>query len=277
MGHDGRRVRVWFGSVAVVALVLAGLTAVGASAAPTGLVSWWHADGNAGDSVGANNGVTVNGAGYAPGVAGQAFSFNGVNQWVDVADNSSLDFGPTDSMTFAAWINMATDPPPLGFEHLFGRRPFDCSGNIGYQVLVAKDPTTGNNNLIFGGVPGTGGIGGNIVAGNWTHVVTTFDGTTGTFVIYVNGVAVGTSPSGELLGGPLTAPVDIHIGTSCQNFPFHGLMDEVQVYNRALSATEVQQLVVAQCKKGGWVTFGIFKNQGDCVSFVMTRGTNSPG
>ena len=79
------------------------------------------------------------------------------------------------------------------------------------------------------------------------------------------------------MGGPLTAPVDIHIGTSCENFPFRGLMDEVQVYNRALSATEVQQLVAPQCKKGGWVTFGIFKNQGDCVSFVMTRDTNPPG
>ncbi|MBC5811138.1 MAG: hypothetical protein GIW95_09880 [Candidatus Eremiobacteraeota bacterium] len=32
-----------------------------------------------------------------------------------------------------------------------------------------------------------------------------------------------------------------------------------------------------QCKKGGWRTFGIFKNQGDCVSFVATKGKNQPG
>jgi hypothetical protein len=32
-----------------------------------------------------------------------------------------------------------------------------------------------------------------------------------------------------------------------------------------------------QCKKGGWESFGIFKNQGDCVSFVATGGKNSPG
>jgi hypothetical protein len=31
-----------------------------------------------------------------------------------------------------------------------------------------------------------------------------------------------------------------------------------------------------QCKKDGWQTFGIFKNQGDCVSFVATRGKNQP-
>lgn len=32
-----------------------------------------------------------------------------------------------------------------------------------------------------------------------------------------------------------------------------------------------------QCKKGGWQSFGVFKNQGDCVSFVATRGKNQPG
>ena len=31
-----------------------------------------------------------------------------------------------------------------------------------------------------------------------------------------------------------------------------------------------------QCKNGGWVTFGVFKNQGDCVSFVATGGANPP-
>jgi hypothetical protein len=33
---------------------------------------------------------------------------------------------------------------------------------------------------------------------------------------------------------------------------------------------------VAQCKNGGWQAFGVFKNQGDCVSFVATGGKNPP-
>lgn len=33
----------------------------------------------------------------------------------------------------------------------------------------------------------------------------------------------------------------------------------------------------AQCKNGGWQQFGVFKNQGDCVSFVETGGKNQPG
>ena len=31
-----------------------------------------------------------------------------------------------------------------------------------------------------------------------------------------------------------------------------------------------------QCKNGGWKTFGVFKNQGDCVSFVASKGKNPP-
>lgn len=31
-----------------------------------------------------------------------------------------------------------------------------------------------------------------------------------------------------------------------------------------------------QCKKSGWETYGVFKNQGDCVSFVATQGKNQP-
>ena len=35
-------------------------------------------------------------------------------------------------------------------------------------------------------------------------------------------------------------------------------------------------LTTAQCLNGGWQTFGVFKNQGDCVSFVATKGKNPP-
>src|SRR3989304_5996219 len=46
---------------------------------PSGMVSWWGGDGNAFDIIGANNGTLMNGATYAAGKVGQAFSFDGVN------------------------------------------------------------------------------------------------------------------------------------------------------------------------------------------------------
>jgi hypothetical protein len=46
--------------------------------------------------------------------------------------------------------------------------------------------------------------------------------------------------------------------------------DLVVVDGRALPTSK------DQCRKGGWQTFGVFKNQGDCVSFVATGGKNPP-
>ena len=54
------------------------------TAPPSGLISWWKAEGNATDSAGVNHGVLQNGVAFAPGKVGQAFSFDGVNDSVDL-------------------------------------------------------------------------------------------------------------------------------------------------------------------------------------------------
>jgi len=61
--------------------------------APAGLVSWWPGDGDAKDLQGANNGTFVNGATVGAGLVAQGFSFDGVNDYVNVGDKASLDFG----------------------------------------------------------------------------------------------------------------------------------------------------------------------------------------
>src|SRR5438132_1222 len=58
--------------------------------APAGMVSWWKAEGNANDSQGDNNG-TIGGATFAPGEVGQAFSFDGVDDYVDAGNPASLN------------------------------------------------------------------------------------------------------------------------------------------------------------------------------------------
>jgi hypothetical protein len=44
--------------------------------------------------------------------------------------------------------------------------------------------------------------------------------------------------------------------------------------NEAFSIAQVVPTTTEQCKKGGWQTYGVFKNQGDCVTYVATKGKN---
>ena len=69
---------------------------------PPGLISWWRAESNAWDSVGANNALPSSGVSYAPGRVGQAFAFNGSSGYVRVPYSPSLLL--TNALTLEAWV-----------------------------------------------------------------------------------------------------------------------------------------------------------------------------
>jgi Concanavalin A-like lectin/glucanases superfamily len=66
------------------------------------LVAWWPGDGNANDIGGTNNGALQGGATFATGMVGQAFNFDGVNGYVEVANSSNLN--PAASFSIEGWI-----------------------------------------------------------------------------------------------------------------------------------------------------------------------------
>src|SRR5262245_592264 len=99
-GAIARARRLSSAAVAVIAVTcLAGLGAMPAGAAP--LNHWWKGDGDAGDAAGANNGTLVGGTTFATGESGQAFSFDGNDQYVSVPDAST--HYPAGSFTVDAW------------------------------------------------------------------------------------------------------------------------------------------------------------------------------
>jgi hypothetical protein len=181
------------------------------------------------DASGRGNGGSISGAAWsAAGRFGSALSFDGVDDWVTVADAASLDL--TDGMTVEAWVR----PAALG-----GWRTVAFKEQLGGMVYALYADQAGGRPLgqVFIGAErnavGTSSLPLNV----WTHLATTFDGTV--VRLYVNGEAVGLSlVSGSLAdsSGPLRLG-----GNSVWSEWFAGLIDEVRVYDRALSAGEIQR------------------------------------
>jgi Concanavalin A-like lectin/glucanases superfamily/Bacterial Ig domain len=199
---------------------------------PTGLVLGFGFEEPSGttanDTSGNNNVGTINGPTRSTaGRFGSALSFDGVNDIVTTADANTLDL--TNGMTLEAWV-----------------RPTVISG---WRTVLMKEQTgglvyglyaNGDNNRPSGHIytnleldaRGTAAL----LTNTWTHLATTYDGTTLRF--YVNGAQVGTK---AVTGNILASTGAVRVGgNNVWGEWFSGLIDEVRVYRRALSATEVQ-------------------------------------
>ena len=193
---------------------------------PSGMVSWWPGDGNSNDIMGTNNGTLENGATFAAGMAGQSFSFDGTDDYLQVPDSASLDL--TSQITIDAWINPAA----------LGRRVVDkitAGASDGYLL----DIWPGNVRFIVGnqGVNGSTPL----TSGAWTHIAATYDGSQ--MRVYVNGVLDGSLTTNIAI--PVNSlPLRIGADQNGSN-QFNGLIDEVEIFNRALSAAEIQSIYTA--------------------------------
>jgi hypothetical protein len=214
--------------------------------APAGLVSWWPAEGNANDIIGANNGMAQN-ISYINGEVGNAFYLNGSNADVKVPASSNLNVGTGNGFTFETWINPANlNPQPLA----------EWNGNagdagIGAHFWISEGKYfPGPAGCLYANLIDTGGgdhyfsTGGGVVGTNgYQHIALTYDQATGTAVIYWNGTVVQTSNLGAFI--PQTS-FDFYLGNrpsgSAAGSAFGGAMDEPSLYNRALSAAEIQAI-----------------------------------
>src|SRR5438477_12652181 len=73
----------------------------------SGITAWWPGDGDATDAVGTDNGTLQNGASFSGGEVNQAFSFDGIDDYISIPASSSLNVGPSAGMTIECWINPA--------------------------------------------------------------------------------------------------------------------------------------------------------------------------
>jgi hypothetical protein len=186
-----------------------------------------------------NTGVLKNGPLWVAGKNGNGLRLDGVNDYVDLSNPATLRL--TGSMTLSAWINSSAFP--FDDAAIISKRQ---SANVGYQLdtTIDRGPRTvgfkisdaaGNTVARYGATT--------LVTNTWYHVAGVYDATNRTMNVYVNGkldngTLVGTIPSTQP-----SSTQNVNIGQrpgAPGTFNFAGVLDDVRIYNRALSQAEIQ-------------------------------------
>ncbi|MBU4421551.1 LamG domain-containing protein [Patescibacteria group bacterium] len=207
-----------------------------ASAPKTGLVGYWNMD--AGDIYGTtvydksgnNNhgtGVNITSADIAEGKVKQAFDFNGSNEQIYLGDNifSNSQFSSGSISVWAQPLTTGTEEYVINFEGVIFIGEYSTQlGRWSFQLW------DGGSSIIDAGAK---------EAGRWIHLAMTWDGTNQT--IYLNGAQSTSTIQGSPNFDGLSRAN--RIGAQWNStFFFNGKIDDVRMYNRALSAEEVTQL-----------------------------------
>jgi DNA-directed RNA polymerase subunit RPC12/RpoP len=201
----------------------------------SGLVALWSGEGNAIDSVGGNNGKLAGNVTYASGKVGQAFVFDGkMNDSVKVGNPVQLQL---QDFTIMAWIkrdNLQSVSADFRNGVIFG---YGVGGYALYlnsvgHLILSKLNVRGGEIKPYAAIKDT----------DWHHLAVTKSGST--VVFYVDGIA----HSAPVYDSEFVFSTDAAIGAAGDNSGdnFLGLIDEVGIYNRALSASEIQALYERQ-------------------------------
>jgi PKD repeat protein len=200
---------------------------------PAGLVAALGFDEGSGattaDASGAGNSGSISGASWnASGRYGWALSYDGSNDWVTVAGSASLDL--SSGMTLEAWVR----PTALGQWRTVLLR--EQTGFYTYALYADTGSGQPSGNAVVGGNDSDVRAPTPVPLNAWTHLAATYDGAAVT--LYVNGAQAGQQPAaGAIASG--TGPLRIG-GNAIWPEWFQGLIDEVRIYNRALTPSEIQ-------------------------------------
>jgi hypothetical protein len=203
-----------------------------------GLLAHWKLDdaiGTAAADVSGNNntGILLNGPSWTAGTRGGALSFDGVDNSVSVADNPSLRM--TGDCTFALWVRKNSEA--ADWQRLIGKgNPMQRSYGLweeagaGKRILFQQYAADGTPIVnLFSNAQ--------LDAGRWYHVACVVSGSA--VSLYING---SLNATGIRSGTACTSADPLTLGYAGYHAYFPGLLDEVRVYNKALSSTEIVEL-----------------------------------
>jgi LPXTG-motif cell wall-anchored protein len=187
------------------------------------------------DSSGNGNPGACSGAGCptagVTGRRGYAVQFDGADDGIAVADAPSLRNAAFTLSAWFRWDGLGTDAVHFLTAKGLENMELHTGGGAGVNGL----------RFIPAGYPETHVDAANVITTGWNHVAATYDGSAAT--LYVNGVWVGSRAITQTVNDLTTDPISFHIGRrSDGTYPFAGAVDDVRVYNRVLSATEIARL-----------------------------------
>ena len=199
------------------------------------------------DASGNGNTGTVVGASWtAGGKYGGALSFNGSSSYVDLGNPAA--FGVTGSMTWSAWINSAANPPDDG---IIVAKSDSASG---WQVKTSPDtgPQTFGSSVSASAGSRIQRYSTTVRSLNtWYHVAGVYDASARTLSVYVNGVLSNGALVGTVPASQVRSSVNVNIGRRTGGLYFNGIIDEVRIYNRALTQSEIQADMNTPVGNGG--------------------------
>ncbi|MCP4135567.1 MAG: LamG domain-containing protein [bacterium] len=220
----------------------AGNTAVASSLAVSGMndfVAYYPFNGSTNDQSGNAVNFTAGSGSFAAdrdGNGSKAYSFNGSSDYLSSPDPAPLDAAT--ELSISVWVYLAN---PASNQKILGKVYFDGS-SLWKGYMVGVDGSQLNVELWD-----TGGVqytvsGGAISANTWTHLAVTWE-TNGKLKAYINGTCVqtvnaGANPISTATGGTFK----LGAGAWCNFFWVNGRMDDIRIYNRKLSPTEVAVL-----------------------------------
>ncbi|MBU4492555.1 MAG: DUF11 domain-containing protein [Euryarchaeota archaeon] len=221
--------------ILLAALVIASISGAQAQS-DTGLIAEWHFDSDAKDSSGNGNDGVIYGATFVDGKFGKALSFDGANDYVKTSSANGIS---NQIITVELWtkFNSFSTENQLMFIRSSGR----------YFYLSTWQPDGTHNGIHIGALDTAGNWGSSTYASDtdffitntWYHIVGIVDTVNGKIKVYRNAELIVDKgiPTGNIPG----APYEIWIGMTPENYQkMNGLIDEVRIYNRALSADEIK-------------------------------------
>jgi hypothetical protein len=212
-----------------------------------GMISYWTFEEGSGttayDSIDGNHGTLMGGPIWTTGIVGGALSLDGYNDWVDCGPSENLNFG-LNSFSFEFWVRFNS----LQGEQVLIEKYVENWNNtpersLGYGVAKMSD-----NSLAFYGwcLPQPATPSPPIVVDTWYHCVATRN--VNTFSLYWNGSFLASGDNDHDLDttssfkiGHRGNPDDTPGSVDWRGFYLNGLIDEVAVYDRALTADEIVQ------------------------------------